>query len=86
MLFYSVLKFDLQVKNYNDLIFRKIEMNIRKIGSVPLILLLVVFPIENEKWLTIKSKEDVTTRQRVKDEGQKGQIYDKLAFTCMHWH
>jgi len=54
----STIKFDLPVKNYNDLIFRKIEMNLRKIGNVPLLLLLVVFPIENEKWLTINDKEE----------------------------
>ncbi|MFK7982578.1 MAG: DUF4365 domain-containing protein [Saprospiraceae bacterium] len=52
------IKFDLSVKNYNDLIFRKIELALKKVGNVPLILILVVLPINVSKWLEVNQKED----------------------------
>ena len=46
----DVLKYDLKVRNYNDLVRRRD-------GLVPLVLVLFVLPIDRESWLAIADSE-----------------------------
>lgn len=43
----ACIKYDLEVKNYNDLVHRRAE------GIVPLILILVVLPSDQNEWVNI---------------------------------
>lgn len=54
----NTIKFDLPIKNYNDLIFRREEWNQRKTGNVPLILIVVILPIDSTKWLEIDNQKE----------------------------
>jgi len=48
--------YDLSVKNYNDLIYRKREFDGTNSGHIPLILILFILPEENEDWLKVDTK------------------------------
>lgn len=54
----NTIKFDLPIKNYNDLIFRREEWAHRKTGNVPLLLIVVILPIDSTKWLEINSQKE----------------------------
>jgi len=54
----EIIKFDLPIKNYNDLIFRREEWSQRKTGNVPLILILVILPVDSSKWLEIDNQKE----------------------------
>lgn len=52
------IHYDLSVKNYNDLIFRKRELEGTNGGNIPLILILLILPQQRENWLKIDSTQE----------------------------
>ncbi|MCB0629510.1 MAG: DUF4365 domain-containing protein [Saprospiraceae bacterium] len=53
----GLIYYDLSVKNYNDLIFRKREMEGTNGGNIPLILVLLILPEKREEWLKIDAEK-----------------------------
>ena len=44
------IKFDLKVKNYNDLVYRRTLTD-----KIPLVLIIIVLPEDNSKWIALDS-------------------------------
>lgn len=53
------INYDLEKKNFDDLIDRKNELG----GVIPLILIVFVFPSEQQDWLTLTPEELILRRQ-----------------------
>jgi hypothetical protein len=53
------INYDLEKKNFDDLIDRKNELG----GVIPLILIVFIFPSEQQDWLTLTPEELILRRQ-----------------------
>lgn len=51
-----LLKYDLEVKNFNDMVYRNIERSMNT-NAPPLILILFVLPNNPNRWVTIKKNK-----------------------------
>lgn len=52
------LKYDLETKNFNDMIYRNIERSVNP-NAPPLVLILFVLPNNPDRWITIKKNKMV---------------------------
>lgn len=57
----NFLKFDLKVKNYDDLIFRKNQWHQFKRDIAPMVLILMVLPDDKNKWFEVDTNQQKYT-------------------------